>query len=59
MSDAALSLPAVPVERVVPAAATPLPSAGELRDDELEQVVGGLARVWLPAPVAHPPGRPG
>lgn len=28
-------------------------TGAELADDELEQVVGGLARVWLPAPVAR------
>jgi hypothetical protein len=38
------------VRIVSPAAA--LPEAGEMLDDELDAVVGGLERVWLPGDLA-------
>lgn len=31
-----------------PKAAHPFPDAGEMLEDELDVVVGGLERIWLP-----------
>lgn len=55
MSDT-LPAPAASATTTVTTATTAPVAAGELDDAELDEVVGGLARVWLPAPVARPPG---
>ena len=52
-APAALSLPALSLAPRADAPPPPAPS-GELGDDDLEHVVGGLARVWFDDALASP-----
>lgn len=61
MIDALSLSPPLPLSRPLPAytaVTTPCPAADELSEDALEQVVGGLSRIWSAADAAPPPVAP-